>query len=43
MTQDETSGATPGTTDFGYRRVGEHEKAGLVRGVFDALPGATTS
>jgi demethylmenaquinone methyltransferase/2-methoxy-6-polyprenyl-1,4-benzoquinol methylase len=39
MTRDETSGATPGTTDFGYRLVGEHEKAGLVRAVFDTVAG----
>jgi demethylmenaquinone methyltransferase / 2-methoxy-6-polyprenyl-1,4-benzoquinol methylase len=39
MTRDETSGATPGTTDFGYRQVPEHEKAGLVRTVFDTVAG----
>jgi demethylmenaquinone methyltransferase/2-methoxy-6-polyprenyl-1,4-benzoquinol methylase len=39
MTRDETSGSAPGTTDFGYRQVAAHEKAGLVRGVFDAVAG----
>src|SRR5271170_3965803 len=37
MTRDETSGSAPGTTDFGYRQVAEHEKAGLVRAVFDGV------
>jgi demethylmenaquinone methyltransferase/2-methoxy-6-polyprenyl-1,4-benzoquinol methylase len=37
MARNETSGATPATTDFGYRQVAEHEKAGLVRAVFDTV------
>jgi len=39
MTETKTSGVAPGTIDFGYRRVGEHEKAGLVRSVFDRVAG----
>jgi demethylmenaquinone methyltransferase/2-methoxy-6-polyprenyl-1,4-benzoquinol methylase len=39
MTQGETSGSAHGATDFGFRRVGEHEKAGLVRAVFDRVAG----
>ncbi|MBL8645441.1 MAG: bifunctional demethylmenaquinone methyltransferase/2-methoxy-6-polyprenyl-1,4-benzoquinol methylase UbiE [Rhodospirillaceae bacterium] len=38
MTQDNASSEHTGPgADFGFRRVAEHEKAGLVRGVFDAV------
>ncbi len=38
MTNDSTSSLKSDQgADFGFRRVGEHEKAGLVRGVFDAV------
>lgn len=37
MSEGETSAASGGETDFGFRRVGEEEKAGLVRGVFDRV------
>lgn len=40
MNKSETgsdSSRQPGTTHFGYRTVGEAEKAGLVRGVFDSV------
>lgn len=40
MTEPPSDSASPGdrpTTHFGYRTVGEHEKAHLVRGVFDAV------
>ncbi len=42
MTQDNTTSSQNDSrpdsgADFGFRRVGEHEKAGLVRGVFDAV------
>jgi len=37
MTQGETSGQALGTADFGYRRVDEAEKSGLVRAVFDRV------
>src|SRR5882724_8052371 len=39
MTETKTSGVAPGTIDFGYRRVGADEKAGLVRAVFDRVAG----
>ncbi len=37
MTRDETSTSASGTTDFGFRQVGEGEKAGLVRSIFDRV------
>jgi demethylmenaquinone methyltransferase / 2-methoxy-6-polyprenyl-1,4-benzoquinol methylase len=37
MIEDGRASASEKTTDFGYRRVAEDEKAGLVRGVFDSV------
>jgi demethylmenaquinone methyltransferase/2-methoxy-6-polyprenyl-1,4-benzoquinol methylase len=37
MMRDETSGVRPPTADFGFREVAAHEKAGLVRAVFDSV------
>jgi demethylmenaquinone methyltransferase / 2-methoxy-6-polyprenyl-1,4-benzoquinol methylase len=37
MIGDGRASASEKTTDFGYRRVAEGEKAGLVRGVFDSV------